>query len=285
METLEKKREDQTTQTFTDKVIHASADNAPPRARVLMSSLIRHLHHFAVETDLTLDELVHACDFMVRAGKISNGGRNEFNLIANVLGLEVLVDMISPYSGQTTVLGPMYLPHAPELKPGQSIVQQSPTDGRTALIEGYVHDAHGHSVGNVTIEVWQASTNGLYDVEDAEQPSMNLRGTFHTDETGYYSLRCLRPTPYPIPTDGPGGELLKLFERHPMRAAHVHFRITAPGKHSLVAQLYDANCPYIGDDSIFAVKNILTLNFEPSDGRTDADYYVRYDWTMLDEQR
>lgn len=59
-----------------------------------------------------------------------------------------------------------------------------------------------------TVEVWQASTNGLYEQQDPKQEEFNLRGKFKTDEQGRYSFYCLRPTPYPVPDDG---EFIPLF--------------------------------------------------------------------------
>lgn len=276
--------EDTDIRRFTQVVLEATAEGTDPRTRAIVGSLIRHLHGFVTDVSLTLDELVIACQFMARAGKISDNIRNEFILIANILGIEVLVDMIG-HAGksQTTVLGPMYLANAPLMSAGGSIVQTMPADGETAFIEGYVRDIEGRPVVNATLDVWQASTNGLYDVQDPTQPEVNLRGIFTTDASGYYSLVALRPTAYPIPEDGPGGELLRALGRHAMRPAHLHFIVRAPKKLPIVSQLYDATCPYLPNDSIFAVKDVLVLAFEPAAGRATTDLYVRYDWALYDD--
>jgi catechol 1,2-dioxygenase len=266
---------------FTEMVVKATSESTDPRMKQIMASLIRHLHGFVIDVSLTLDELVAACAFMVRAGKISDEVRDEFNLISNVLGVEVLVDMISHAVGsQTSVLGPMYLANAPQLPAGASIVQSKPADGETVFIEGHIYDAKGRPVAGATLDVWQASTNGLYDVQDPQQPKANLRGMFTTDSSGYYSLVGLRPTAYPIPEDGPGGDLLRILGRHPMRPAHIHFIVKAPGKRPIISQLYDASCKYLANDSIFAVKDALILKFEPAKGRGNADLYVQYDWKL-----
>ncbi len=267
---------------FTDMVVNATSSKADPRTRQLIESGIRHLHAFILETGLTLDELVSICGLLVQAGKISSDARNEFLLSANILGLEVLVDMISPNGGpQTAILGPMYQPAAPRLPLGGSIIQGD-ADGQVTYMEGYVRDASGHPIADATLDVWQAGTDGLYDIQDPAQSGTNLRGLFTTDANGHYAFKCLRPTAYPIPDDGIGGVLLQALHRHPMRPAHLHLIVGAEGKRSIISQLYDRDCPYIDNDSIFAVKDTLVLTFEPATGRADAELYVRYDWTLQD---
>ena len=267
---------------FTDMVVNATSSKADPRTRQLIESGIRHLHAFILETGLTLDELVSICGLLVQAGKISSDARNEFLLSANILGLEVLVDMISPNGGpQTAILGPMYQPAAPRLPLGGSIIQGD-ADGQVTYMEGYVRDASGHPIADATLDVWQAGTDGLYDIQDPAQSGTNLRGLCTTDANGHYAFKCLRPTAYPIPDDGIGGVLLQALHRHPMRPAHLHLIVGAEGKRSIISQLYDRDCPYIDNDSIFAVKDTLVLTFEPATGRADAELYVRYDWTLQD---
>lgn len=266
---------------FTETVVNATAADVDPRIKEVLSSLIRNLHNFVQEVGLTLDEFIAGCEFMARAGKMCNETRNEFILIANILGLEVLIDLISPQGGeQTTVLGPMHRPDAPRYANGSSIVLTEDKAAETIFVEGYVRDADGAPLAGATVDVWQADAKGLYDVQDTTQADRNLRGVFTTDETGYYSLICVRPAGYPIPDDGPGGELLRLTKRHPMRPAHIHFIVSSPGKNPIVSQLYDAACKYIDNDSIFAVKDQITVNFEPAAGRSKTDLYLRYDWKL-----
>lgn len=270
-------------QAFTEAVVNATAEDADPRIKEVLSSLIRNLHNFVQEVGLTLDEFVAGCQFMARAGKMCDDTRNEFILIANILGIEVLIDRISPQGGeQTTVLGPMHRADAPRLANGASIIRTEDENAETIFIEGHVRDAAGRPIAGATVDVWQAGANGLYDVQDPAQADLNLRGVFTTDAAGYYSLVCVRPASYPIPADGPGGELLRLTKRHPMRPAHIHFIVSAPGKNPIVSQLYDASCKYIDNDSIFAVKDQIIVNFEPADGRSQTDLYLNYDWKLSD---
>lgn len=84
----------------------------------------------------------------------------------------------------------------------------------------------GKGIPGVVIDVWEDSTNGLYEQQDPEQEDLNLRGRFTTDEEGRYSWYCLKPTPYPVPFDGPAGKVLQLLDRHPMRPAHIHLIVS-----------------------------------------------------------
>jgi catechol 1,2-dioxygenase len=266
---------------FTATVVNATADDVDPRVKEVLASLIRNLHNFVEEVGLTLDEFIAGCDFLARAGKMCNETRNEFILIANILGVEVLIDRLSPQGGeQTTVLGPMHRADAPHYPNGASIVLTHDKKAETIFVEGYVRDATGAPIAGATVDVWQAGANGLYDVQDPAQADLNLRGVFTTDQSGYYSLICVRPASYPIPADGPGGELLRLTKRHPMRPAHIHFIVSAPGKNPIVSQLYDAACQYIDNDSIFAVKDQIVVTFEPAQGRAKTDLYLHYDWKL-----
>jgi catechol 1,2-dioxygenase len=266
---------------LTATVIAATGADTEPRTRELMTSLITHMHEFIKETRWTLPEFIAACRFLVRAGQISDDKRDEFILMANILGLEVLIDLIAHDGNpQTTVLGPMYRENAPDFANGDSIVVKMPADGELTLLEGTVRGADGQPLAGATIDVWEPSTNGLYENQDPEQPDMNLRGRFETDENGHYALRCLRLTNYPIPADGPGGDLLTMLGRNPMRTAHIHFIISAHGHEPIIAQLYDSSDEYLDKDSIFAVKDALVVNFEPAPADLDVAFVVRYDWSL-----
>ncbi len=270
-----------TYENLTETVIGATGAETAPRTRQILRSLITHLHAFIKETRPSLSEFLSACQFLAKAGQISDDRRNEFILIANVLGVEVLIDMIA-HDGdpQTCILGPMYRNGAPTYANGQSIVMAMPEDGELTLVEGHVRDTSGHALHGVTIDVWEPSTNGMYENQDPTQPPMNLRGRFVTDEDGYYALRCLRPHGYPIPFDGPGGDLLKMLDRHPMRPAHIHFLISAPDHEPIIAQVYDAEDCYLSNDAIFAVKESLVSTFAAAPAGGDVALQVRRDWVL-----
>ncbi|KAK8089367.1 catechol 1-2-dioxygenase 1 [Apiospora hydei] len=303
---------------FTDLVIAATGPKANPRLAQIMPSLLRHLHDFAREVDLTVAEWTAGVDLINQAGQMSDNKRNETQLLCDILGLESLVDEITSKLLQqpgttltpSAVLGPFYRAAAPDLPYGGSILQlpsssssstPAGTHGngsavpdwaqeapaRLAHINGRVLSAEtGEPIPGATVDVWQAAPNGLYEQQDPSQPDMNLRGRFATrDADGAYSLYCLRPTPYPVPDDGPSGRLLQLLDRHPYRPAHVHFVVSAPGRRTLTTQLFDAEDPYVGNDSVFATKKELCVRFHAVQATTDKDeqgpkWEVAYDFTL-----
>ena len=146
---------------------------------------------------------------------------------------------------------------------------------------GTVTDASsGRRIPGATIDVWQASTNGLYEQQDCDQPDFNLRGRYKSNEEGVYALRCLRPTPYPIPGDGPAGKLLDLLDRHHYRPGHIHVMITAEGYKSITTQVFDAETDYLEDDSVFAVKDGLTVHFKQRQADEKSAWELNYNISM-----
>lgn len=245
---------------------------------------------------------------------MSDDKRNETQLLCDILGLESLVDEITSKLLQqpgttltpSAILGPFYRASVPELPYGGSILKMPsssspPHDASTATsdwaqeaprllahMHGRVLSAEtGDPIPGATLDVWQAAPNGLYEQQDPTQPDLNLRGKFAARAPdGAYSLVCLRPTPYPIPDDGPSGRLLQLLDRHPWRPAHVHFVVSAPGFRTLTTQVFDAECPYVGNDSVFATKEELCVRFAPAaaadenDSGKEVKWEVNYDFML-----
>jgi catechol 1,2-dioxygenase len=223
-----------------------------------------------------------------RAGQMSDDKRNEGQLFADIIGLETLADEITytlvseakDAPTATAILGPFWRKDAPIYKMGESIVQGR-DDGEHAFLWGKVTDFDtGKPLENAEIDVWHTASNGLYENQDSNQPDMNLRGRFYTNEKGEYNFYCLRPTKYPIPYDGPGGELLQLLDRHPWRPAHIHFIISAEGYKPLVTQLFDRRDEYIDNDVVFAVKDSLIMDFKERSGDPKADFELQYDFKL-----
>ncbi|MEM6732582.1 MAG: hydroxyquinol 1,2-dioxygenase, partial [Myxococcota bacterium] len=159
------------------------------------------------------------------------------------------------------------------------------TDGPSARIMGTVRSPDGTPIQGATLDVWETGPDGLYEQQDAAQPDMNLRGVFDTDVEGTYSLRCVKPVSYPIPYDGPAGDLLQVMGRHPYRPAHVHMIVRAPGFKTLVSQIYDRRDEYIDSDSVYSVKGSLLVDFEDAPAGSDVQYVVRHDVTLKREAR
>ena len=198
-----------------------------PRLRELLAALIRHLHAFAAETGLTHREWLAGLEFLTAVGQTCDDQRQEFVLLSDVLGLSAQVDHVNAAAGATepTVLGPFYRPGAPQRAPGEHIGR--PEDGAPTLIRGRVTATTGQPIEGATLDVWQCSANGLYDTQDPQQPPFNLRGVFTTGAGGGYEFRAVRPVSYPIPVDGPVGDLLRAAGRPNWRASHVHAIVSA----------------------------------------------------------
>jgi len=274
---------------FTQKVVDAMGPNTSPRLREIMSSLIRHLHEFTIETQLTTDEWMLGVNTINWAGQMSDDKRNEGQLMCDVLGIESLVDDITfsaatkSSSGLTAsaILGPFWREDHPVRPNGTTISFDTPDDAQVAFMHGRVTDVKtGEPIAGATVDIWQASTNGLYEQQDPKQRDLNLRGQFVTDAQGKYSLYCLRPTPYPVPGDGPAGQLLKMMDRHPFRPAHIHLVVRHEGYKQLTTQIFDKDCKYLADDSVFAVKDELSVTFEPRKDDPEAKLELQYDITL-----
>ena len=267
---------------LTDDVI-GRMKGASPRLHEVMTLLIRHLHAFVRETALTQDEWRAGVDFLTRTGQMCSDNRQEFILLSDILGVSMLVDAIANHAedgvSDSTVLGPFYAGPQRELDNGESILLRE-EDGEPLLMTGSVSDADGKPIAGAQVEVWQTATNQLYDVQDENQPHGHLRATFHTDERGRYEFRTILPVSYPIPDDGPAGQLLQALGRHPFRPAHVHFMISAPSYRQLVTHLFLAGDKYLESDAVFGVKPSLVV--QPV--RRDGVLTIAYDFGLARSQ-
>jgi hydroxyquinol 1,2-dioxygenase len=233
------------------------------RVNDLISSLVRHAHAFVREARPTHGEWAAAIDFLVRVGQACTDQRNELILLMDMLGLTSAVDEVNfpGVEGATpsSVEGPFHSA-APSRSNGDWIAC-GPERGRgeTMVVRGSVTGVAGNPIAAATVDVWQADDTGYYDSQDPQQALGNLRGVFTTDGAGRFWFRSVLPSSYPVPTDGPAGELLKALGRHPMRPGHVHLRVTAPGFRSVTTHAFVAGDPYLGTDAAFAVKDELIV--------------------------
>jgi protocatechuate 3,4-dioxygenase beta subunit len=266
-----------TPQNLRDQVVSAFADAPDPRARELLTALARHLHDFAIETNLSVEEWLTAIEFLTDVGKMCDDKRQEFVLLSDVFGLSALVDFLNGPRGEdateNALLGPFYVSDAPLLDDGASIVKQH--EGEPLHLEGVVTGTDGQPLSGAQVEVWQIAANGAYDGQDPDMVEGNMRGRFLTDDAGRYHIVTNRPYGYAVPTDGPVGDLLEVLRRDPMRAAHIHLRVSAEGYQPLVTQLYDADCAHLETDVVFGVRESLITRLEPGDGELRARFDVR----------
>jgi protocatechuate 3,4-dioxygenase beta subunit len=236
-----------------------------PRLKTITEAAVRHLHAFAREVGLQRDEWFTGIQFLTATGKICDDVRQEFILLSDSLGLSTLVEMIthdaSAGTTDNTVLGPFYVPGSPERTAGESMVIE-PDDGDRVVVRGRVTDTAGNPLANVKLDVWQNATNGFY---ACQQPGIqhadNLRAVYRTAEDGTYAIRTVRPVPYPIPDDGPAGQLLKANGREWFRPGHLHYWVSHPGYKDLITHVFDQASDYLLTDAVFGVRPSLIRPF------------------------
>jgi hydroxyquinol 1,2-dioxygenase len=275
-----------TPEDITAKVV-ASFDRAQSqRTREILQSLVRHLHAFAAEVGLTQEEWQAGIAALTATGQITDERRQEFILWSDVLGLSMFVDALAhplpPGATESTVLGPFYVAGSPLRDHGANIAEQA--SGEPAWVHGRVLDAStGAPLAGAEVDVWQNGDNRLYAVQDPDAPEHHLRGRFHTGDDGSYAFLAVRPTPYPIPDDGPVGQMLAKTGRHPWRPAHIHMVARADGYRTLVTHIFDDDSDYLDSDTVFAVKPSLARTFlqrDPDDHERPPG--VESEWCSLE---
>jgi hydroxyquinol 1,2-dioxygenase len=254
--------------------VEASFETTPdPRLREVMQSLVRHLHAFAGEVELTEAEWFGAIDFLTRTGHITNDKRQEFVLASDVLGLSMLVIGINHRypngATESTVFGPFFIEGSPGYENGDDLANGAP--GIPCYVHGVVRSVEGEPVPGANLEIWQADEDGLYDVQYADLDEARGRGHLQADDQGRYWFWTVHPEAYPIPTDGPVGELLDATRRSPMRPAHIHFMVTADGYQTLITHVFDESDQYLDTDAVFGVRSSLLANFEHREGGEAPD--------------
>ncbi|HUN91746.1 MAG TPA: intradiol ring-cleavage dioxygenase [Burkholderiaceae bacterium] len=262
-----------------------------PRLKQVLSSLVTHLHDFAREVRLTEAELMEGIRFLTATGQKCNDRRQEFILLSDTLGLSMLVVAMNHAHGagvtESTVFGPFHTEDAPHARQGADIARGAP--GTPLFVEARVRSLSGAPVAGAEVDVWQADDDGLYDVQRTELGSQRrARGVLRADADGVVRFRSIAPTAYPVPTDGPVGELLVATGRHPWRPAHVHFMIRADGYETLVTHLFRDGDPYLDSDAVFGVRSSLIGDFVRHDAGTAPDgtrmagpfYTLKHDFVL-----
>jgi hydroxyquinol 1,2-dioxygenase len=278
------------TEPLADAVAASFAGAADPRLREVMGALVHHLHAFVAETGLTEQEWFTAVDFLTRAGQASDDRRQEVVLLSDVLGVSMAVVGVNhprePGATESTVFGPFFVDGAPEVENGGDLANGA--EGAPCFVAGRVLDTAGAPVGGARVDVWQADADGLYDVQRDGLDHAEDRGWLRTAPDGQFSFRSVLPVAYPIPTDGPVGELLAAGGRESMRPAHIHFRVVADGFRTLTTHVFVAGDEHLDSDAVFGVKPSLIAPFtrhDPGaapDGRVMAEPFwtVTYDLVL-----
>jgi catechol 1,2-dioxygenase/hydroxyquinol 1,2-dioxygenase len=245
--------------TITQAVInHGDRGKSHPRLYEIYTSLVRHLHDFVREVNLTQSELQQGRNFLNSAShhtqEIPTG---EIHLLTDILGISELVELLhdAHRSTESNLEGPLYVPNAPERQLNDRLGIDA--EGDALFLSGRVFNLNGQPIANAVIDVWQPNSKGLYDIQDPSQPLGNFRGRFKTNESGKYMFETVVPIGYKVPASGPSGELLRLLGRHPWRAAHIHFKVSAPEYTSLTTQIFIAGDPHLDSDTTFAVRSAI----------------------------
>ena len=239
------------------------------RQREIAEAMIRHLHAFAEEVNLQRDEWFAGIQFLTATGQRCDDTRQEFILLSDTLGVSTLVEFVT-HGGtegatENTVLGPFFVPGSPVRARGESMLVDD-DDGDRVVIRGSVTDGTGAPIAGATLDCWQNATAGFYAVQQPEgQSAENLRGIYTTDADGTYEIRTVRPVPYPIPSDGPAGDLLKAHGRGWMRPGHTHIWVRAEGYKDLITHVFDEETAYLREDAVFGVRDSLVRKFEPDE--------------------
>lgn len=261
--------------TSVEAVLARMGEPENPRLAEVMRSVIAHLHAVVKEVEPTYEEWAAAIRFLTETGQMCDDKRQEYILLSDVLGVSMLVDAINTRrpngATENTVLGPFHVDGAPRLDMGDSISQDG--KGDPLVVSGRVRDVDGRPVEGATVDTWQTSHDGFYDVQQDEQPEHNLRGIFRTGADGSFSYRSIKPTYYGIPDDGPVGQLLHGLGRGNIRPAHLHYIVSAPGFETVTTHIFVHDDPYLDSDAVFGVKESLIREFVRHDDPARAAEY------------
>lgn len=262
---------------ITENTIIINSQGSDRRLIYVMERLVTHLHDFARETRLSTKEWMAALNFLVRVGQITSDVRHEFILLSDILGLSLLVDAIDhpkpPKSTEGSVLGPFHTHDAEVLPHGEIMAHDA--NGEPCLVICTVKDVHGNPIEGVKIDIWETDSAGFYDVQHADRESPDGRCIMLSDKDGNFWFKAIKPVPYPIPHDGPVGQLLKLLNRHPWRPSHMHFMFEKPGWDHLITALFLRGDPYETSDAVFGVKQSLIVDLEKVDAETAKKYDIK----------
>jgi catechol 1,2-dioxygenase len=289
-------------QSITERVLEVMAQTPDDRLREVSMALVKHLHAFIREVQPTADEFERGCAFVVGLGQATSQAKNEVILASDILGASSLINLIQDQSGGTSggggagvgagvgaegktdsaLLGPFWRKSAPEFELGASIArgEEAFAPGQALWVSGRVRDEQGRALAGAVVDVWQASPVGLYENQDQRQPDMNLRGRFRTDPQGRFDFRSVRPAGYPVPVDGPCGELLRGQNRRPFRPAHLHFMVSHPGYEVLVTQVFADDDEHLETDVTFSVVESLVGRFAPVEKANERGFALHYDFVL-----
>jgi hydroxyquinol 1,2-dioxygenase len=248
---------------LTEAVTAAMAGAKDARTKEIMTGLVKHLHAFIREVNLTEAEWLAGIQFLTATGQKCDDKRQEFILLSDTLGATTMKDLINnrkpPGATEYTILGPFHRAHAPEMQLGSNLAGELP--GEPVIMRGRVLTPGGTPIPGAALDVWQSDAKGFYDLQMPDLDGTALRGVFHADAEGRFIFRTIKPSLYPIPYDGPVGQMLMALGRHPYRPAHIHFIVSADGYAPVTTELFVDGDPYLDSDAVFGVRGSLVVPF------------------------
>ncbi|MDW4908535.1 dioxygenase [Streptomyces sp. ADMS] len=282
-----------TEDNLTDLVVKRWGTAHSPRLAELMTALVRHLHAYAREVELTEEEWAAAVEWLAATGRISDDRRQEFILASDVLGLSTLVVQLnhrfSAGATPATVLGPFHIDGSPTAPFGADLSDGVP--GTPLFVTGRVLGLDGTPLPDVVLDVWQADADGTYEAQLPEIDEARLRAKYRTRVDGTYCVRTIAPRGYAIPMDGPVGDLISGTDISYFRPAHIHFLIEHPGYQKLITHLFRQGSEFLDTDVVFGTKDELIVRFteEPAgaspDGGTVDEPYLRAEFDLVLQPR
>jgi catechol 1,2-dioxygenase len=280
-----------TRDNITDQVLEVFERTPDPRLREVMKSLVKHMHAFIREVEPSDHEFEQACEFVVGLGKATSEKKNEVILASDILGASTLITLINNVKRadaagrmktESALLGPFWRKNSPQYLDGSNISHgpESKVADQAFEVTGCVRDPNGNPIEGADVDVWHASPLGFYENQDEAQPDMNLRGKFKTNAQGRFSFKSVRPAGYPVPVDGPCGDLLRQQLRDPYRPAHVHYMISKPGYQVLITQVFADDDHRLHTDVTFSVVESLVGKFQQRTGLHEVGFELAYDFVL-----
>jgi catechol 1,2-dioxygenase len=248
------------TEHFTQKQIAAEIAD-PARVSAIATDAIQALHEVIRRHGVNYAEYDALKAWLIRVGE-----DGEWPLFLDVWLEHVVEEVVNAdrKGAIGTIEGPYYIPGAPEFRSEATLPMRDDEKGTPFVFQGTVTDLDGSPLENAQVELWHADDDGYYSQFAPDIPEWNLRGTILTGADGRFSFQTIKPAPYQIPTDGSCGALVRAAGWHPWRPAHLHLKVSAPGRQLVTTQLYFDGGEYIEDDVAQAVKPELVLRPTPA---------------------
>ena len=264
---------------ITQAVLARFATTTDPRLKNILTSLVQHMHAFARETRLTEKEWFEGIRYLTETGLKCDDKRQEFVLLSDVLGLSMLTVAMNNDKPagctEATVFGPFFQANAPSYEHGDDVANGA--SGEPCTVRGQVRGLGGEPIPGATLNVWQADAKGHYDVQYDDLKGVQARGILKAGADGRFHFKTIVAEAYPIPTDGPVGDLLHATRAHPWRPAHLHFMVEAPGYERLITHVFRDGDPYLDSDAVFGVRQSLVA---PWPRQPDGSYSLDYDFVL-----